>query len=290
MIMAGRVERQSRIWVTNWPEPKPARQAIERDISDAFCWTPGGDIVYDTNDDGRLHLWIANAAGAQRRQLSPDNAEDRQPDVSADGKLIAFLSRRSGNLALWVMDADGRNSRRLTADGVWAWQPRFAPDGQSIYFLMERENHAFLARVPIVGGEPAVIAEDVSGDSYFDVSPDGKRIAYSIRDSNQRRTRVVIRDIAGNSPRTYFEIEPGYFLRWTPDGQSLAYAQYPQDKKLGEALWLQPVSGGRPQQVLNVTPDLLYWVAWSHDGKELAISHGRFVRDIVLLSRTNAQP
>ena len=290
MIMAGKVERQSRIWVTNWPDPKPARQAIERDIADAFAWTPGGDIVYDTNDNGRLHLWTADGAGAQHRQLSPDNAEERQPDVSPDGKLIAFLSRRSGNLALWVMDADGRHSRRLTADGVRAWQPRFAPDGQSIYFLLERENRSFLARVAVAGGEPAVIADDATADSYFDVSPDGKRIAYSIRDTNQKRTRVVIRDIAGNSPKTYFEIEPGYFLRWTPDGQSLAYAQYPQDKKLGEALWLQPVSGGQPHQVLNVTPDLLYWAAWSRDGKALAISHGRFVRDIVLLSRSNAQP
>ena len=188
------------------------------------------------------------------------------------------------------MDADGRNARRLTAEGVWTWQPRFAPDGQSIYFLMERDNRSFLARVSIAGGEPAVIADDVSGDSYFDVSPDGKRIAYSGKDNNQKRTRVVIRDIAGNSPKTYFEIEPGYFLRWTPDGQSLAYAQYPQDKKLGEALWLQRVSGGQPQQVLNVTPDLLYWAAWSRDWKELAISHGRFVRDIVRLSRSNTQP
>ena len=284
VIMAGKVERQSKIWITNWPGPQPARQAIERDIADAMSWTPAGDIVYDTNDDGRLHLWIAEAGG-QRRQLSPDDADERQPDVSWDGKLIAFLSRRSGNLALWLMDAEGRNSRRLTADGVRAWQPRFAPDGQSIYFLMERENRSQLARISIAGGPPQVIADEVNDDSYFDISPDGKRIAYSIRDDNQKRTRVVVRALEVTSPKSYFEIEPGYFLRWTPDGQNLAYAQYPQDKKFGEALWLQPVSGGPPQQVLNVTPDLLYWAAWSRDGKALAISHGRFVRDIVLVTR-----
>jgi Tol biopolymer transport system component/DNA-binding winged helix-turn-helix (wHTH) protein len=290
VVMAGKVERQSRIWITNWPDPKPARQAIERDIADAFVWTADGRIVYDTNDDGRLHLWMSDTAGGQRQQLSPDNADERQPDVSPDGKLITFLSKRSGNLALWLMDADGRNPRRLTGEGVWPWQPRFAPDGHSIYFLMERENHSFLARVSIAGEAPAVIADEVTTDSYFDVSPDGKRIAYSIRDSDQKRTRVIVRAIEGNSSKTYFEIEPGYFLRWTPDGQNLAYAQYPRDKKLGEALWLQPVSGGPPQQVLNVTPDLLYWAAWSRDGKELAISHGRFVRDIVLLSHSNARP
>ena len=290
MIMAGKVERQSRIWVTNWPHPKPDRRAIDRDIADGLSWTPDGRIVYDTNDDGRSHIWMADTEGSQRRQLSPDNFEERQPDVSPDGTLIAFLSKRSGILGLWVMDADGRNARRLTPDNARGWEPRFAPDGQSIYFLMERENRSFLARVSVGGGEPLVIADDVNTDCYFDISPDGKRIAYSIRDGDQKRTRVVVRAMDSDSPKSYFEIEPAYFLRWTPDGQSLAYAQYPQDKKLGEALWLQPLRGGSPQQVLDVTPDLLYWAAWSRDGKELALSHGRFVRDIVLVSRNNSQP
>jgi Tol biopolymer transport system component len=285
--MAGKVERQSRVWVTNWPSPRPARQVIERDIADGFAWTPDGRIVYDTNDDGRSHLWLADAMGSQRQQLSPDNAEERQPEVSPDGKLFAFVSKRSGIAALWVMDAEGRNARRLTPDGVRAWRPRFAPDGQSIFFMMERSDRPTLARVAIAGGDPVVIADDVYADTYFDVSPDGLRLAYSLKDYARHVTRVVVRQLTGGSASTYFDIEPGYFLRWTPDGQNLAYAQYPRDKRFGEALWLQPVNGGPPQQVLEVTPDLLYWVAWSRDGKQLAISHGRFARDVVLVSRNN---
>ncbi|HEU5236376.1 MAG TPA: hypothetical protein VFU37_04495, partial [Pyrinomonadaceae bacterium] len=122
------------------------------------------------------------------------------------------------------------------------------------------------------------------------VSPDGQRIAYSTKDNNRRMTRVAVRTITGVSPPRYYDIEPSYFLRWTPDGQNLAFAQYPQEKKWGQALWLQPIRGGSPQQVLNVTPDLLYWAAWSRDGKQLALSHGRFVRDIVLVSRNYPIP
>jgi Tol biopolymer transport system component len=182
------------------------------------------------------------------------------------------------------MDADGRNPRRLTADGVQVWRPRFAPDGQSIFCMLERNDHPSIARIAIAGGEPATVADDVYGETFFDISPDGQRLAYSIKDLKRHVTQVVVRPLGGGAAK-YFDIEPSYFLRWTPDGRNLAYAQYPQDKRFGEALWLQPVDGGPPQQVLDLTPDLLYWAAWSRDGKQLAISHGRFVRDIVLLSR-----
>ena len=289
VIMAGKVERQSKVWLTNWPNPRPARQALERDVADGLAWMPGGRIVYDTSDDGRLHLWVADSLGPQRQQLSPDNIDERQPDVSPDGKLIAFISKRSGSVALWVMDAEGRNAQRLTSDGIQPWRPRFAPDGQSIFFLMERNGPALLARISVKGGEPAVVAEDVYADSFFDIAPDGRRIAYSLQDYDRHVTRVVVRPIDRGSPASYFDIEPSYFLRWTPDGQNLAYAQYPVGNKQGEALWVQPVNGGAPQQILNVAPDLMYWAAWSPDGKQLALSHGRFVRDIVLLSR-NSQP
>ena len=289
-ILAGRVDRQSKVSVTGWPKPGPARQAIERDMADGFSWMPDDRIVYDTRDDGVLHIWIADSAGPERLQLSPDMAEERQPDVSPDGKLVAFISKRSGNVALWIMNPDGRNARRLTSEDVQAWRPRFAPDGQSIFFLMERDDRAVIGKISVGGGAPVVITNEVNSESLFDISPDGGRLAYSTRDRDSNRARVVIRSLTDLSPPAYFGLEPSYFLRWTPDGQNLAYAQNPQDKRKGQALWLQPINGGPPHEVLDVAPDLLYWIAWSRDGKQLAFAHGRFVTDTVLLSRNQPTP
>lgn len=64
-----------------------------------------------------------------------------------------------------------------------------------------------------------------------------------------------------------------------------------QDNVAGAALWVQPIAGGSPRQVINLAQDdLLYWVAWSRDAKELAFAHGRFLMDIIWLTRDKAQP
>ena len=285
-IMAGKVERQSKIWLLDWPRVTTTRQIIDRDIADGLSWTPDSHIIYDANDDGGSHLWIADGQGNQRQQLSPESSDERQPSVSPDGKLITFISKRTGSSALWVTDLDGRNARQLTASGVTPWRPQFTPDGRSVVFLMDHASRTVLARIGVEGGEPAIVVDDLNGDSFFDISPDGRRLAYSVKDRVRDVRHIVIRPIEGDGERKYFDVDPQYFVRWTPDGKSIAYGSVPEDGKSGAALWLQSINGGPARQVFNATPDLIYWIAWSRDGKQLLASHGRFTTDIVLLSRS----
>jgi Tol biopolymer transport system component/DNA-binding winged helix-turn-helix (wHTH) protein len=283
-ILAGKVERQSKIWLSDWPMADSTRLTIDRDMGDACSWMPDGRVVYDTTDNGKQHLWIGDTNSHQSQQLSPDDAEERQPDVSPDGKLIVFISKRSGSAALWVSDVDGRNARQLTTTVVAPFKPRFTPDGESILFSMDQGPRNVIARISVAGGEPTVVADDLGSNSFFDISPDGRQLAYASNDANHR-TRVVVRPLNGGGPSSTFDIDPSYFLRWTPDGKNLAYASVPEDKRRGEALWIQPTNGGPPHQVFDAAPDLIYWAAWSRDGKQVALSHGRFTTDIVLLSR-----
>jgi TolB protein len=257
---------------------------------DRLSWTPDGRLVYDINDDGRYQIWITEVNGQHAERLSQNKADERLPDVSPDGRQIAFISNRGGGRALWLMDIDGRNPRQLTQGVSGVWMPRFAPDGRSIFFEMDRAAEEVLARIPVDGGEPAMVASDFSSESLYDISPDGQLLAYSWRDKQRRQARVAVRPVDGGAATIYFDIAPTYFLRWSPDGTSLGYAQYRQDNKPGAALWVQPLAGGPPRQVINLAQDdLLYCAAWSRDGKQLAFAHGRFLTDIIRLTRTEAQ-
>jgi Tol biopolymer transport system component/DNA-binding winged helix-turn-helix (wHTH) protein len=292
-IITARTDRESKMWLAPWPDPvqpDQPKQVTGDNVGDNLSWTSDGRIVYDTSDDGRYQIWIMDSNGQGRQRLSPNNADERLPDVSPDGRHIAFISNRGGGSALWFMDTDGRNARQLTQSIGGVWMPRFAPDGQSIFFEIDRGAQVVLARVSVDGGEPAVVADDFNSESFYDISPDGQRLAYSWHDKQKQQTRVVVRQIYGNADATYLDIAPGYFLRWTPDGKGLAYAGSGQDDMPGEALVVQPLGGGRPKVINLGRDDLLYCVAWSRDGKQLAFAHGRFLRDIIWLTRDKAQP
>ena len=65
-----------------------------------FAVLPDGHIVASALGD----LWEFDAAGKLQRQLTIDAWVDRDPDTSADGRLLAFTSDRDGTPQIWRMD------------------------------------------------------------------------------------------------------------------------------------------------------------------------------------------
>lgn len=79
-------------------------------------WSPLGEqIVYQSPVSGSWDLYLINAAGSGKRQLTNSPAIEGLPAWSPDGQWISYLSNEGGNWGLWLMRADGSEQQLLFA-------------------------------------------------------------------------------------------------------------------------------------------------------------------------------
>ena len=89
-------------------------------------------LVYVSSRGGGDGIWkLANGATTELWSAS-DARVVGGPEVSRDGKRIAFSVEQRGETRLYVMDADGTNARLITSALKLRGAPGWAPDGRSI--------------------------------------------------------------------------------------------------------------------------------------------------------------
>lgn len=110
-----------------------------------LAWAPDGrQITYapDLNSEDhrqpqQIDIFIVNADGTGKRNLTQHPALDGGGSWSPDGKLLAFTSSRDEGWEIYVMGLATGKVRQLTHLG-FAADPDWSPDGQHIAF--EREG------------------------------------------------------------------------------------------------------------------------------------------------------
>src|ERR1700728_177370 len=109
-------------------------------------------------------------------ELIVDGAVPKQPEISPDGRWVAYAVAPAGRRgerrlsAVWIAAADGSlPPRQLTAGTAADSGPRWAPDSASLFFMSDRTGSAQLHRIRLDGGEAEALTE-WEGEIY-DVCP-----------------------------------------------------------------------------------------------------------------------
>jgi Tol biopolymer transport system component len=265
-------EEDANIWMAPNGDASRATQltsvSSRMDGAIGVAWTPDGKIVYYSMTSGKEGIWIMEADGKNRKQLTTGETADFFPSVSADGRYVVFTSERTGRREVWRMDIDGSNAKQLIHGGTY-------PQAAAEWVVYQAGRH--LWKAPIDGGEPVQLSD--KDLAWCAVSPDGKLIACAMRAPLPANLAII--SIEDGAPIKVFDAQPRLSarIRWTPDGRAVTYVAR-QDGM--DDIWSQPIDGGKPKKLTNFKSNRIFSFDWSRDNK-LVISHGSSTSDVVLI-------
>ncbi len=192
---------------------RPADLLAQAMIQELTVAPDGSSVVYARrvieDNTYRKRLWCVGFDGSAPEPLTTADANDGQPRVSPDGRMLLFLSDRSGRNQPWVLPLAGGEARQLAEVPGDARAAEWSPDGDRVLVIAAsgeeryivgdpkdpvarhitdfrwrldgqgfRDQSASVYVVPAAGGEPIRLTEPAVEvvDAFW--SPDSMRIGF----------------------------------------------------------------------------------------------------------------
>jgi len=228
-------------------------------------WSPTEDKVAWGNEDG-LYLRHRDDVGSRRLSASPIAGV---PGWSPDGERLAYIDRDRASLIVvdvasgaeqLMQPLDRHRGGKARYSLVTLGGPSWAPDGSLI----------------------AYVCWDGAGDEICLIGPDGTGWRQLTR-----LERASI-DRASGAPQALLAASNAGPPAWSPEGDSIAVAAYPERPGAPTGVFLVDLDEGRGRRVSSLQANSV--ISWSPDGDSIVFSAFRRGRSdafrVVLASST----
>lgn len=280
-IVSAQQSRTSKIWVSPASDTSHARPVLDIvGASFGLAWAGQSKIIFSSKSGRNLNIFVMNADGSGKRQLTVNAGDNYHPTLSADGQYIFYSSNRAGGFNIWRMNADDGSGQKQITDGGGDFYPDCSPDNKWVIYEHQSNGLPTLWKVPIEGGNPVRLTSEYA--SVPVVSPDGKLIACRYFIQPNKKGIAILPAEEGRAIKLLpIPIIDFQTVHWMDKQRALSYI----DVNGGNYnIWSQPIDGGPAARVTNFNTDQLFSYDWSPDGKQLACQRGVILSDIVEIS------
>ncbi|MDI1436567.1 S9 family peptidase [Polyangium sorediatum] len=223
-------------------------------------------------------------------RLDPD-AQPSDNDTSGGWKSEAQL---------WVVGRAGGTPRQLTRAETSVGNPRWLPDGRALAFVRAQGKGRKIHVLPLDGGEAEVLDLGELDLEDYDFSPDGRAIAFTAAPplteaektaawrkggvvdeaSHFRSSQLWVMVRGDKAPRRVTSGKENVItFRWSPDGRTFAVitspSAEPHDVAISHSVRILGAADGALVRELTREPRPLGHLAWSPDGRHLAVHSGK---------------
>jgi len=202
-------------------------------------------LFYDSDLGGNMDLYRMSFATGIPERLTTDPSDDFAPEISPDGREVAFHSWRGrGSRDIYVMPLDGGPVQRVTntplQEAVAAW----SPDGNALAFIeFTATGGIWIARrTDGVWGAPV---RRLDHGFWPNWSPDGRELSFS---GSLTGGALKVMPVDSGPPRILIDGTHGIDADkaiWSANGRELLF--HGHDARGRGAMYSIPAAGGTPR-------------------------------------------
>lgn len=219
---------------------------------------------------GERTIWQVPAKGGNPEPLVPDwtNTKDECcGEWTADGKYYVFQSQGQ----IWELPKRGglfgkkAKPVQLTSSPMRLQSPLPSRDGKKL-FVVGMTFRGELTSFDLKSGKPSMFMGGISADC-IEASRDGKQVVYVSYPQGD-----LWKSNADGTDRVQLTFAPAkpVLPRWSPDGQTILFFEFPGGPNHPGKMYEIPAAGGSPRPLLPNDNQNEQDPTWSGDGKRIA--------------------
>jgi Tol biopolymer transport system component len=178
-------------------------------------------VYYSLSEEGDFRLKVLNSVAMD--SLAFLGMTDVQ--LFPDAKSILFTVKEEGGKGIWMSSLDGEGMKELISSDSNNGDISISPNGETMAFTSDRTGTTELFKLDLKTLELTQLTDNELVEKFSSWSPDGERIAFSMRENNDlAKADIYIINSDGSNQQQitntpYAEQE----LAWSLDGKKIAF-------------------------------------------------------------------